>query len=411
MDVNRSPWWCWLLLLIASPVAAQEWAEKMFSERSHDFGVVARGAKAEFRFEFQNIFQEDVHIVSVESSCSCTTPVIENDKRVIKTWDKGAIVAVFNTRQFTDDKGAKVKVRFDKPFAAVVELSVKGKIRGDVVFEPAALDFGKIDLGGEVEKKLHVSYAGNPKWEIRDVRSALPIEVNMFESARKPGRVEYDLVVKLSDQAPSGYFTGQMTLVTSDPHNSDIPVTLEGRIVSGITVSASHLMLGALEPGQTVTRKVVLSGRKEFKITEVKCDDEDGLKIVQPSAAKRVQVIPVTYTAGDAAGKLQRTIVIKTDQDSEPVKVHLEGEIIVTKNAQTPAPQETTTAKANTRPRTLTIDPRAPKPVDANEEPASTPSEPRKLDNWVPSDKEAASEPATPSEVTPSAEPTEPAGN
>jgi len=44
-----------VLASFAKPVAvsAQDWATKMFKKTSHDFGFVARGAKAEFAFEFE----------------------------------------------------------------------------------------------------------------------------------------------------------------------------------------------------------------------------------------------------------------------------------------------------------------------------------------------------------------------
>ena len=39
-----------MLSLVASTGSAADWAQKMFSETSHDFGTIARGAKAEYRF-------------------------------------------------------------------------------------------------------------------------------------------------------------------------------------------------------------------------------------------------------------------------------------------------------------------------------------------------------------------------
>ena len=62
------------VLMGAVDASAQEWAKKMFKVTSHDFGTVARGAKAEFAFEFENIYEEEVHIASVRSSCGCTFP-------------------------------------------------------------------------------------------------------------------------------------------------------------------------------------------------------------------------------------------------------------------------------------------------------------------------------------------------
>lgn len=67
--------------LLATPCVAQEWADKMFKTRNHDFGNIARAAKAEFAFELTNLYLEDVHIAGVRASCGCTTPRIEKDTR------------------------------------------------------------------------------------------------------------------------------------------------------------------------------------------------------------------------------------------------------------------------------------------------------------------------------------------
>ena len=45
----------------------------MFKVTEHDFGTVARGAKAEYRFVFENLYMEDVHIAGAYSSCGCTS--------------------------------------------------------------------------------------------------------------------------------------------------------------------------------------------------------------------------------------------------------------------------------------------------------------------------------------------------
>ncbi|MBI2479744.1 MAG: DUF1573 domain-containing protein [Planctomycetia bacterium] len=93
-----------VLASLAGPIemSAQEWATKMFKTTSHDFGYVARGAKAEFAFEFENLYEEDLHVASVRSSCGCTTPTIT--KRDLKTFEKSTIVATYNTRSFLGQK-------------------------------------------------------------------------------------------------------------------------------------------------------------------------------------------------------------------------------------------------------------------------------------------------------------------
>src|SRR5215210_1395901 len=93
-----------LLIALAPPASAKEWAQKMFQASSHDFGHLARGAKAEFAFELQILYEEDVHIVEVRTSCGCTTPTIT--KQTLKTWEKGSIVATLNTRSYVGQRNA-----------------------------------------------------------------------------------------------------------------------------------------------------------------------------------------------------------------------------------------------------------------------------------------------------------------
>ena len=68
--------WLWLpVILLAGAGAAQgqDWARKMFTDTSHDFGVVAKGSKAQFRFKVRNVYEEPAHISGVRSSCGCTS--------------------------------------------------------------------------------------------------------------------------------------------------------------------------------------------------------------------------------------------------------------------------------------------------------------------------------------------------
>src|SRR5437764_536898 len=94
------------LSLNVAAASAQDWAEKMFAETSHDFGAVARAAKVEHRFVLTNQYRDDVHIAGVRSSCGCTMPRIEKD--TLKSREQGAIVAAFNTSAFSGQRSAQV---------------------------------------------------------------------------------------------------------------------------------------------------------------------------------------------------------------------------------------------------------------------------------------------------------------
>ena len=300
-----------IALLLASPAIAQEWAVKMFNTTSHDFGTVAKGSKAEFRFQIKNIYEEPAHIQGVRSSCGCTTPTVT--RADLKTFETGEIVAEFNTRTFTGHKSATLEVTFDKPFHAVVQLNITGFIRSDVVTQPGAIDFGTVDQGSPAVQKLHVTYAGRDDWRILDAKTADPwYEVEMVELSRGNGRVAYDLTVRMTKEAPLGYVKDQLILVTNDAQAREFPVDLQGRITSDITISPDKLFLGVVSPGQKVTKNLVVRGKKPFKITSIDCPECFQIEPSQDS--KVVHLIPVVFTAGDQAGRVAETIKIHTDQ-------------------------------------------------------------------------------------------------
>ena len=297
--------------LLSGSAGAQEWARKMFPVTSHNFGTVAKGSKTEYRFVFRNLYNEDVHVAGVRTSCGCTSPTIT--KRDLKTHETAEIVAAFNTRTFLGQHGATLTVTFDKPYSAEVQLRVAGNIRGDVTFDPPFVDLGTVDLGKGSERQIRVTRIGSSPWEIKDVRSANPnFEVLLSQPARSGSRTFYDLTARLKPTAPAGYVKGQLILVTNDPRATQIPMDVEGRVVAEVTVSPQLLALGAVSAGETVTKNVVIRANREFKITGVFCSD--GCLTCEPkTTAARVHILPVTFQAGDSAGKVERELRIATD--------------------------------------------------------------------------------------------------
>ena len=319
------------LVLAASTCQAQEWATKMFNTTSHDFGPVARGSKAQFRFQIKNIYEEDARITLVKSSCGCTTPQIT--KTDLKTFETAELIADFNTRDFLGNKSATIHVKFDKPFQAEVQVQVTGFIRSDVVLQPGAIDLGSVDLGRGAEKRLQVTYAGREDWQIIDVKTADPhFEVEVNELARNPGRVAYELIVRLMKDAPAGYIKDQLILVTNDSRARELPVDLEGRVMSKITVSPSRMFMGTVRPGQTVTKNLLVRGKEPFKILEVQCPD-DSFKIQPSKEAKAVHSIQVVYTAGEKPGRVTQKISLITDQGDNVVQAFTADALIVNPDA------------------------------------------------------------------------------
>ena len=293
---------------------AQQWAADMFETKDHNFGTVARGAKADFEFVFTNLYLEDVRVVSVRSSCGCTTPTIKTPG-IIKTYGQGAIVATINTSSFLGNKGATITVTFDKPQYAEVQLHVQSYIRGDVVFKPGSAAFGTVEAGSPRQQTVTIDYIGHSGWQIQEVRSDNPhITADFSETSRGGGRVAYQLDVRLDKDAPAGYINDHLMLVTNDQGSRQVPLQVEGRVNAGITVSPSTLFMGVVKPGTKVEKKLVVRGKSPFRIISINCQGGD-FKFDKKTLneAKTVHIVPITFTAGDDPGKVSRTIQIETD--------------------------------------------------------------------------------------------------
>ena len=302
-------------LFVAASVApsfGQDWASKMFKTADHDFGTVARGSKAEFDFTLTNLYKEDVHILAAYSSCGCTS--VSVTRPTLKSWEEGSIHAVFNTPTFTGTRAATLTVIIDKPMQAEVLLHIRGVIRGDVIFEPGSIQLGKVDQGTEIERKVRVSRSGWGDWQVTGVTSSNPhISAKVSKSISQNGWSTAELAVKLDKDAPAGYIQDHLMLLTSEGQAVQMPLEIEGRIVSNLSVSPSTLFMGMVQPGQSVTKALVVKGNRPFKLVDIACDDKSFKFGELGKDAAVVHVIPVTFVAGNSEGKITKTIRITTD--------------------------------------------------------------------------------------------------
>jgi hypothetical protein len=118
--------------------------------------------------------------------------------------------------------------------------------------------------------------------------------------------------MRLKPESPAGYVKGQLILITTDPRATQIPMDVEGRVVAAVTVSPQLLSMGAVKCGGTITKNVVVRANRDFCITGVAC--EDGCLTCEPrTTPAKVHILPVTFQAGNAAGRVEQQLKISTD--------------------------------------------------------------------------------------------------
>lgn len=328
-----------------------DWAKAMFDHTTHDFGMVPRGSEAKHLFTFENIYLEDAHIKSISSSCHCTS--VEVTEPSLKTHEKSQVVATLNTRQFTGAKDATIRVVFDKPFPAEVQLHVHSYIRTDVVLEPGSVRFGQVTEGSTVTKTIDLRHAGNPDWRITGIEKEDPhVDVKIKRMAADVSQSVYQLAFTLKSTAPPGYIRRPITLLTNDqnPNARRVIVAMEGVVAAPVTVRPSPVSFGLVQLGREVTRNVVIQGQEDFQVLELVGPDSR-FSLGSPDKLKtpsKLHLLQVKFSAGTEPGKLEGDIQIRTDiGDGRVLRVEVSGEVVApsgtTSDAVSPSASATPT--------------------------------------------------------------------
>jgi len=305
---------------------AQEWARRMFKEYVHDFKKVPLGEIPEYRFEIQNIYEEDIRIRSISSSCGCT--IASASKNVLKTWEKGEIICRFNSPAVGPGfKQATVTVRFDRPFVGETQLTVRGTIVSGVSFTPETIEFGQVTNNSSKKKSVRITSAGNPNLQIVDVKSKFDhITVYAPQKVSAIGsNVVYELTAELKSSVPKGYSQGELYVIVEEnpnirgPNNTrilrQIPVKFNAKVAAPLQLAPDILQLGKMNPGSRTTQKVVLSSETAFKITDVRCQS-NAFSVKADPEAKKFHIVEISYVGVPDVGLHENELSFYTDLNS-----------------------------------------------------------------------------------------------
>ena len=94
-------------VLIGPAAQAQtSWAQKMVSDTSIDFGVIATGAEAVKRVKVTNVFDQPVRISNVRTTCGCSAATPETNQ--IAPGEHTFVEVKMNTRKFRRRKDSNL---------------------------------------------------------------------------------------------------------------------------------------------------------------------------------------------------------------------------------------------------------------------------------------------------------------
>ena len=322
-----------LVAFVATSASAQDpfWAEKMLDRKDFKFGSVAKGGDATLRLNVKNIYKEDIQITNVGTGCSCVAWDEKNFPIVVPSGKEVVLTLRLDTIRYDGERKSVAKVSLLEPTnvaAKTVELPVEAYIRKDIVLAPGSVNFGAVDLGKGAEQRVAINYAGRADWKITQAKAGNSnLTSQLVEKNRGNGLVNYELVVTLKPETPLGGLRDQITLVTDDINNPEIPVLVEAKVEADIVVA--DLQFGSVIAGQTKTMNVIIRGRKPITIEKIeRTKADESFKVKSPQATATVHSLPLTFTPPNEPGPFEEEFFITISGREQPITFKAKGRIV-----------------------------------------------------------------------------------
>ncbi len=305
------------------------WTQQLAPNRQHDFGTVPSYSNQEFVFEFENIFETPVYLTGIRTSCGCTQPSIQTN--TVEPGGTGRVLARFDTKNHQGAKRATVtvSVRRDRPHTEYgeIQFQVSGNIRRDVVLNPGTVSFDNVLSGDVVKRAVEILYAGNPQWQIMDIKSTNPnvsVSINEKQRNAQTKRVDYELTILLDEKQPVGTFSDQLYITTNDVNNKNLSINIFGNVKSVVQVSPIRCVV---TQNDNVKKKLILRGDRPFGIKSVSTGDQR----IKFSPATGSKTLHILYYSVDTSmtGQITSNITIETDDpDQRLTTVSFEAQIV-----------------------------------------------------------------------------------
>ena len=328
-----------LVVFIATSAFAQNdpyWAEKMLDRKDFKFGSVAKGADAALRLTVKNIYKQDIQITNLGTGCSCVKWDEKRDEVpfspiVVPSGKEVVLTLRLDTIRYDGERKSVAKLSLFEPTQNSrkdLELPVEAYIRKDIVLAPGSVNFGAVDLGKGAEQRVAINYAGRSDWTITQAKTGnTHLTAKIEQKSRGNGLVNYELIVTLKPEAPLGGLRDQITLVTDDANNPQIPVLVEAKVEADIVVA--DLQFGSVTAGQTKTMNVILRGRKPIKIEKIeRTKADESFKVKSPQATATVHSLPLTFTPPNEPGPFEEEFFITISGREQPITFKAKGRIV-----------------------------------------------------------------------------------
>lgn len=318
---------------VASP-AAPATPILTFTNQTIEFGDVADYETREARAAFTNTGTGPLQVTNVAPTCGCTTVGFDTSK-IYAPGESGEIVLKF-TPKGSGQQAKIVRIRSTDPKTPVQNVTIKANVLASLSAEPRVLISKRIPYR-ESSTQSTVITALRPGITITKapMTGGLAKHVDTTIEPLGPddqGRETWRVSVNFPDDLPWGWHAGNLTIQGEfvDDRGVTNPVKMNmavnGNATGQLEPSMNMLRLGALTPGDQISRNITLSRRdgEPFEVIGDPTVEGGGLGVIRVAVtpvdpSKTVWRIEAKGAAPPRIGTIAGNILLQTDVPGEEV--------------------------------------------------------------------------------------------
>lgn len=164
-------WSYWLLLavLCAGAGTAAAAAPRLGVDKEvFDFGTILQGEKVETIFRLRNDGDAPLLVDRVKTSCGCTAALLSAS--VLAPGESGEVSTTFDSARFSGSVQKTISVYSNDPERPVLQLTVKGSIRQELLLSPTFVELGNLKPGVEKIMQVVIRNQGTRPINLREVK-------------------------------------------------------------------------------------------------------------------------------------------------------------------------------------------------------------------------------------------------
>lgn len=303
-----------------------------FEKIEHDFGKIFDDKPVDVEFKFKNSGGGPLIITNVQTSCGCTTPDWDRQRKQYNSGESGTIKIRFDPAHKAGMQTKTITVESNDRSNPRAQLAIKTNIVPLVQLDPTYLAFEPLQKGQGATKIVKVT-GRREGFKVADV-TVSPSEIFTAKVlGTKPAEINGEMLaqseieVSVKPGVPVGRFSATMQIQTNEERSKPMPLGLSGEILGDLVVTPQQLMLGVVAPGAEFSGEVKVARRDgrawTLKGAEIRNAAQDSVKpemnVVATKAEKgEGQTIKISGKAPDQAGyRYTGELVLATDVPGE----------------------------------------------------------------------------------------------